>query len=64
MDNSRAASADDHGIAGHGDWSPTTEIGCGAQVKIGADGTAIALWEDGPTSTLKGHSNVADANKR
>ena len=29
-----------------GDWSPTTDIGCDAQVTIGPDGTALALWDD------------------
>jgi hypothetical protein len=29
-----------------GEWSPTTEIGCGAKVQMGPDSTALALWEN------------------
>lgn len=28
------------------EWSPTTEIGCDADILISANGTAVAIWED------------------
>ena len=29
-----------------GDWAPTTQLGCSPVIKIGPDGTAIAMWEE------------------
>ncbi|MEA2494182.1 MAG: hypothetical protein QOJ29_2093 [Thermoleophilaceae bacterium] len=36
-----------------GDWAPTTDTGCGGQLEIGPDGTAIVVWEDSTSKDLE-----------